>query len=160
MFLNKRYKQASVAFQRAGRHREVMICDAYCLREKAWSVSTAVSATRIEAFDTAAKAFTNCAQDYSPVKRINERLTYYGIAGECFSEACDLKNAADSYRMAERYSAAACAYREGGYFDEMVEVITQHENTIDGGLLERLTMVARMYYFKVQFHSLPASEYL
>ena len=136
-----------------------MICDAYCLREKARSISTAASATRIKAFDTAAKAFVNCAQN-SPDKRNNERLAYYGIAGECFSEAYDLKNAADSYRMAERYSAAACAYREVPCFDEMVEVITQYKNTIDGGLLERLTMVARMYYFKVQFHSLPASGYL
>ena len=148
MFRNKRYKQASVAFQRAGRHREVKICDAYCLREKARSISTAASATRIEAFDTTAKAFIRCALD-SPDKRINERLAYYGIAGECFSEARDPKNAAENYLMAERYGAAACAYREGGYFNEMVKVITQHRDAIDGGLRERLTMVARMYYFKV-----------
>ena len=148
MFRNKRYKQASVAFQRAGRQREVKICDAYCLREKARSISTTASAVRIKVFDTTAKAFIACAQD-SPAKRINERLAYYGIAGECFSEACDLKNAADSYLMAERYSAAARTYREGGYFDELVKVITQHGNAIDDGLLERLTMVARVYYFKV-----------
>ena len=159
MFLNKRYTQASVAFRRAGRHREVEICNAYHLREKARSISTAASATRIKAFDAAAKAFIGCAQD-SPDRRINESLAYYGIAGECFSEACDPKSAAESYQKAERYDAAACAYREGGYFDEMVEVITQHKNTIDGDLLERLTMLARMYYFKVQFHSLPASGYL
>ena len=111
-------------------------------------MSTTASAARIKAFDTTAKAFISCAQD-SPAKRVNERLAYYGIAGECFSEVSDLKNAADNYLMAERYSAAARAYREGGYFDELTKVITQHGGAIDDVLLERLTMVARMYYFKV-----------
>ena len=159
MFLNKCYAQASVAFLRAGRSREVAICDAYLLREKARSISTVTSAARVKAFVTAAEAFVTCAQD-SPSKRANERLDHYGIAGECYSEARDLRSAGDSYRKAERYDGAARSYREGEYFDEMVDVITQHENAIDSGLLERLTMVARMYYFKVCFNGLLASEYL
>jgi len=74
---------------------------------------------------TAADAFTTCARD-SPSKQINERLAYYGAAGECYSEACDLKHAGDSYRMAENYAAAARMYQKGGYFDEMAEMITRH----------------------------------
>jgi hypothetical protein len=66
-----------------------------------------------------------------PSKQVKERLAYYRAAGECYSEARDLKNAGGSYRMAEKYAAAACAYREGGYFDEMVEVITRHGNALD-----------------------------
>ena len=156
MFLNKRYAQASVAFQRAGWIREVTICEAYLLREKAQSISTAPSAARNLAFIIAANAFFTCAQD-SPFYQATERLTYYGIAGECYSEAHDLKNAGDSYRMAEKYPAAASTYREGGYFDEMVEVITQHRADLDGGLLERLTTVAQMHYFKVHFNGQLAS---
>ena len=148
MFLNKRYAQASVAFQRAGRDREAAICDAYLLREKARSISTTASAARIQAFIVAANAFFTCARD-SPPKQAKERLTYYEVAGECYSEARDPKNAGDSYQMAEKYATAVRAYREGGYFSKMVEVITRHGDTLDSGLLERLTMVARMYYFKV-----------
>ena len=148
MFLNKRYAQASVAFLRAGRNREALICDAYLLREKARSISTTASAARVRAFTTAANAFVSCARD-SPSKQVNERLTYYGTAGDCYSEARDPKNAGDSYRMAERYPVAARTYLGGGYIDEMVEVITQHGNALDGGLLERLTRVGQMYYFKV-----------
>ena len=159
MFLNKRYAQASVAFLRAGRNREAAICDAYLLREKARSISTTANAARIQAFITTAKAFITCAQD-SPSKQVNERLAYYGIAGECYSEARDLKNAGDSYRMAKQYAAAARTYREGGYFDEMVEVITLHAEALDSGLLERLTKVAQMYYFKVYLNSRLVSEYL
>jgi hypothetical protein len=159
MFLNKRYAQASVAFLRAGRDREAAICDAYLLREKARLVSITTGAARIQAFFAAANAFITCAQD-SPSKQINERLAYYGTAGECYLEARDLKNAGDSYRMAKQYAAAARTYREGGYFDEMVEVITRHGNALDSGLLERLTKVAQMYYFKVYFSGRLVSEYL
>jgi hypothetical protein len=154
VFVDKRYAEASVAFQRAGRNREARICDAYLLQEKAWSISTTAGAARLQAFIAAADAFVSCARD-SPSKQVNERLSYYGAAGECYSEARDLKNAGDSYQM-----AAARAYREGGYFDEMVEVITQHGDTIDSSLCERLTMAAQMHYFKVYFNGRLVSNYL
>ena len=159
MFFNKRYAQASIAFRRAERDREAAICDAYLLREKARLVSTTTSAARIKAFATAANAFVTCARD-SPPKQVTERLAYYGAAGECYLEARDLKNAGDYYRMAEKYSEAALAYRDAGQFSKMVEVITRYGDTLDSGLLERLTMVARMYYFKVQFNGWPISKYL
>lgn len=158
MFLNKRYMQASVAFLRAGRKREAAICDAYLLREKARSTSTLVNATRIQAFVAAAEAFIACAQE-CPSKQIKECLAYYGTAGECYSEARNLKKAGDCYRMAEQYAPAARTYREGGYFDELVEVITQHGGSLDPDLLERLTKVAQMYYFKVYFSKRFISEY-
>lgn len=148
MFLNKRYAQASVAFLRAGRNREVAICNAYLLREKARSTSTVTYATRTRTFLVAADAFIACAQECTS-KQTKECLAYYGTAGECYSEARHLKKAGDSYRMAEKYAAAARTYREGGYFDELTEVITQHGDALDSGLLDRLTKVAQMYYFKV-----------
>ena len=159
MFFNKRYVQASLAFQRAGRNREAAICDAYLLREKARLIPTTISAARVRAFTTAANAFITCARD-SPSKQVNERLAYYAAAGECYSEARDLKHAGDSYRMAEKYATAACTYQDGRCFDEMVDVIIRHSNAIDSGLLEHLTMVARTHYFKVYFDGMLVSEYL
>jgi len=120
--------------------------------------STTASAARNRAFVTAAGAFTACARD-SPSKQIKERLAYYGVAGECYLEARDLESAGDSYRMAEQYAAAARTYREGGYFDEMVEVLTQHGDALDNVLLERLTSVAQMYYFKVYFNDQLVPKY-
>lgn len=159
MFLNKRYAQASTAFLRAGRNREVTICEAYLLRERARLTSTIAGAARARAFVTAANAFVACAQD-SPSKRINERLSYYVTAGGCYSEARDLKRAGDSYRMAEQYDTAARTYREGGHFGEMAEVVTQHGNSFrDGSLLERLTKLSQIYYFKVCFSGRSISKY-
>jgi len=159
MFHNKRYAQASVSFKNAGRNREVAICDAYLLQEKARLTPTAAGAARIRAFINAANAFISCARN-SNSKQANECLAYYGAAGECYSEARDLKDAGDSYRKAKQYSAAARAYREGGYFDEMVEVIVQHGNTLENGLRERLTLAARIHYFKVCFTGRLPCKYL
>ena len=112
---------------------------------------------RIQAFVTGANAFITCAQD-SP--QVDERLTYYGIAGECYSEARDLKRAGDSYRMAEQYDKAAHTYLDGGYFDEMAAVITQHGNTLKSGLWECPTMVAQMHHFKVYSNGWLVYKYL
>jgi hypothetical protein len=157
VFVDKRYAEASVAFQRAGRNREARICDAYLLQEKAWSISTTAGAARLQAFIAAADAFVSCARD-SPSKQVNERLSYYGAAGECYSEARDLKNAGDSYQMAEQYAVAARTYLEGGCFDEIVGVITQHRGILKSGLLERLTTAAKLHYFKVYFDGLLATK--
>ena len=146
LFFNKRYGQASVAFSRAGQNREAKICNAYLLREQARFIITTARATRIQAFVDAANAFITCAQG-SP--RVNERLAYYGTAGECYLEAHDPKNAGDNYQIAEQYTAAACAYREGGHFDKMVKVIIRHGDAIHSDLIERLTTTAKLHYFKV-----------
>lgn len=149
-FFNERYAQALVAFRRAGRDREVNICNAYLLKEKAKLVSTTASAARVQAFAAAAKAFYACAKD-SPPKHIKERRTCYEAAGDCYSSARDMKTAGNSYLLAELYAEAACAYQEGKFFEEMVNVITQHRNTFDDGIYEQFMNAARVHYFKVRF---------
>jgi len=162
MFDGGHYEQASVAYLRAGQNQEAAICDAYLLREKARLTSTTASAARSRAFIAAANAFITCAKDQPP-ELTDGRLAYYETAGDCYLESRDpdyVKNAGDSYWMAERYTAAARAYREGECFDEMAEVIIQHGDALESGLLERLTGVARMYYFKVYFYGRLVSEYV
>lgn len=60
-----------------------------------------------------------------------------------------LKEAGDCFVRAEQYSRAARVYREGGHFDEMVEVLEEHSNQIEAKLLAQLTKIAQMNYFKV-----------
>jgi len=158
MFLNQRYEQASVAFSRAKQNRVVKICDAYSSREKARLISTTAGETRIQAFVTAAEAFIACARDST--SQDNERLAYYGAAGECYFEAHELENAGDNYCTAEQYPAAVCAYWEGERFDKMVKVINRHRSVIDGGLIERLETDAKVHYFKVYFYSFRATKFL
>ena len=148
MFFNKRYDQASVAFQRAGHPREAAVCDAYLLREKARSQPSTAGAPTEKAFIEAAVAFNACAQA-APPEFEDERRSYYKNAGECFSEGRKLSEAGNSYVKAEEYALAVLVYRKGGHFDEMVEVLQLHGNSIDSDLVRRLTQVARMFYFKV-----------
>lgn len=146
MFENERYAQAAVAFRRAGQDKKAKMCDAYLLQEKAGLISTTASSARKQAFLTAAKAFLACVHNS---QRVEERLTCHHAAGDCYFNARDLKSAGDNYRLAELYPEAACTFQEGRCFDEMVKVITQHKSAFTDDLHKKLTMDARMYYFKV-----------
>ena len=148
MFTNKRYAQALVAFQRAGRNREVAICHAFLLRENARAVPDDQVNERADAFSNAGEAFYACANaSLSDQKR--ERLAYYTNAAECFVQGNRWKEAGECFEHVEQYSKAARAYRKGGHFDEMVEVLERHEPQIEAGLFAQLTKVAQMNYFKV-----------
>lgn len=148
MFFSKRYGQASVAFQNAKRPREAAVCDAYLLREKARSQPSTAVVQREKAFIDAAVAFDTCAQS-APPKLEEERQAYYRNAGDCFSEGRKLDEAGKSYVKAGKYTLAARAYRKGGHFDEMVEVLQLYGDSIDSKEVHRLTQVAQMFYFKV-----------
>jgi hypothetical protein len=148
LFFSKRYAQASLTFQSADRPLEAAVCDAYRLREKARSQPNTEGASREKAFIKAAMAFNTCAQA-APLKWEDERRAYYRNAGECFSEGRKFDEAGNNFVKAEEYTLAACVYRKGGNFDEMVEVLRLHGNSIDSNLVRSLTQVACMFYFKV-----------
>jgi hypothetical protein len=148
MFTNKRYAQALVAFQRAGRSREVAICHAFLLRENARAVPDDQVKERADAFGNAGEAFYTCANASLPDQK-RERLAYFTNAAECFVQGNKWKDAGDCFNHIEQYSKAARAYRKGGHFDEMVELLEKHGKQIEPGLLAQLTKVAQMNYFKV-----------
>lgn len=126
------------------------------MKEKAGLITAIV--IRSEAFVTAAKAFLACAQN-SPSTHVKERRTCYQAAGDCYSDARDLKNAGNCYQSAELYAKAARVYQEGEYFDEMVKIITQHKNAIGDGIYEKMINAARVHYFKVYPTGLLTSEF-
>ena len=148
MFTNKRYAQALVAFQRAGKARQVAICHAFLLRENAKGVPDDQVKERTDAFAEAGEAFSTCASESSP-QQGRERPVYYTNAAECFVQGRRLKEAGGCFVHAGKYSDAARVYREGGYFDEMVEVLEEHGHQIEANLRTQLTKVAQMNYFKV-----------
>jgi hypothetical protein len=148
MFTNKRYAQALVAFQRAGRSREVTICHAFLLRENARAVSDDRVKERADAFSEAGEAFSNCASASLQHQR-KEKLAYYTNAADCFLQSRRWKEAGNCFVHTEQYSKAARVYREGGHFDEMVEILEGHAHQIEPSLLAQLKKVAQMNYFKV-----------
>lgn len=100
------------------------------------------------AFCEAGEAFSTCAKASLP-HQTRERLAYYANAAECFVQGRILKEAGSCFIHAEQYSKAARVYREGGHFDEMVEVLEEHQNEIEASHLAQLTKIAQMHYFKV-----------
>lgn len=145
MFADKRYLQAVVAFQRAGRSRETAICRAFLLRENAQTVPNDHVKERADAFSEAGEAFSACADASLPQQR-REKLAYYTNAAECFAQGNRLKEAGDCFVHAEEHSKAARAYSEGARLDEMAEVL---EGPIEPNLLAQLKKGAQMHYFKV-----------
>jgi len=148
MFANKRYEQALVAFQRAGRTREAAICHAFLLRENARAVPDDLVREMKDAFTEAGEAFSVCAKNALSHQR-KEKLVYYTNAAECFVQGYRLKEAGDCFVHAEKYSEAACAYQEGGHFDEMVEVLEGHADQIEPYLHAQLMWVAQTNRSKV-----------
>ena len=148
MFTNKQYAQALVAFQRAGRDREVAISHAFLLRENARAIPDDQVKDRVGAFCEAGEAFSTCAKASLP-HQTRERLAYYANAAECFVQGRMLKEAGGCFVHAEQYSKAARVYREGGHFDEMVEVLKGHRSGIEASFHAQLTKIAQMHYFKV-----------
>jgi hypothetical protein len=157
MFTSKRYAQALVAFQRAGRTREVAICHSFLLRENARAVPDDQVKDREDAFNEAGQAFSICANASLP-HQPRERLAYYTNAAECFVQGHMLKEAGSCFVHAEQYSKAARVYREGGHFDEMVEVVEEHSHQIEANLLAQLKKVAQMHYFKVGKSSITGDQ--
>ena len=153
MFANKHYAQAMVAFNKAGETRQANICYAYLLREDARAVPNDQVRGRIDAFNRAGEAFSTCANE--PQSKRGERLTYSTNAGECFIQGHRFKEAGHCFMDVEKYSQAACAYRKGGHFDEMVEVLEGHADKIEAKLLAQLKKVAKMNYFKVGINHPP-----
>ena len=148
MFTNKRYAQAQVAFQRAGKIREAAICHAFLLREIARVVPDDHAKERVDAFVEAGEAFSTRANESLPHQR-RERLVYYANAAACFVQGRRFKEAGDCFVHAEKYSKAARTYRQGGCFDDMVKVLEEYGHQIGADLLAELTKVAQVNYFKV-----------
>lgn len=112
---------------------------------------------RVRAFVTAANAFFACAQNSLP-KHVVERQTCYRAAGDCYSDARDLKSAGRSYQLAELYTEAASTYQKGGFLDELVKLMTQHKTAFDDSH-EQLFIAARIHCFKVCFNGWFVSEH-
>ena len=147
MFLNKRYRQSKHCFERALLPQQAATAGAYYLRQEARKCPAGPNRRAIEvrrrAFLEAAVAFVACARDSE-----EKRLQYFRIAAECFEDAGDDLQAAQTYREAREFTKSTELYRKLGNFDEAVANIKNHEEEIQLEVLASVTNVARLFYFK------------
>ncbi|KAJ7671947.1 hypothetical protein B0H17DRAFT_1208872 [Mycena rosella] len=147
LFANKRYRQSKHCFERALLPRQTAMAGAYHLRQEARKSPGGSSRRAIEArkaaFFEAAAAFVDCAKE-------DKTLAYFRIAAECFEDAGDDLQAAQSYRDAEEYTRSTELYRKLGNFDEAVAIVKTHKARIRPEVVTSVTSVARLYYFKEQ----------
>ena len=143
MFANKHYAQAMLAFQQAEKDQKAAICYAFLLREDARLIPNNLVKERENAFIKAGEAFSSCA-DESQLDKKDERPIYYTNAADCFYQGHKFKEAGSCFMHAEQYTKAACAYQEGGHFDEMVEVLEEHKDQIEAKVFTQLTKVGML----------------
>ncbi|GJE94213.1 hypothetical protein PsYK624_103810 [Phanerochaete sordida] len=148
LFDNRRYLQAVRCYDRAGMPRQKDVAYAYHLRERARGTEKTRRTTdnaRILAFVDAAEAFAKSASVASAAR---ERVAYYRIAAECFVEADDHRRAAEAYLRAEDFTKAAQHYRKAGLFDEAVNVVQNHRQSIPEKFADTIIDVAKLHYIK------------
>ena len=141
LFERKRYLQAKHCYERALMPREVMITDAYLLREQARKLPSGNS-RHLAAFLLAAQKFLSCAEAGK------NRIIYFRRAGECFETAREDLQATQAYLNAGDYDIAAKLFRKLGRFDEAIDIIDVHEEQMSRGVVETIKDVARLYYFR------------
>lgn len=147
LFDNRRYMQAVHSYERAGLLREKDVAYAYYLREQARAKPTTSrpsNTSRNEAYLATARAFFSSAK---VADSRQEKLAYYRIAAECFSEGDDYGSAAKAYLSALEYTRSAQHYRKAGMFDEAVDVIQTHRKDIPAPAAEKILDVAKIHYF-------------
>ncbi|EIN13313.1 P-loop containing nucleoside triphosphate hydrolase protein [Punctularia strigosozonata HHB-11173 SS5] len=149
LFSNKRYMQATYAYERANMHREASVSRAYHLRDTARttpSENQKPTNLREEAFAEAARAFTSCAKKAT---KDSEKLAYFKVAGSCFGEADDDASAAKAYRHAQEFTLAAQHFRYAGLFDDAVSVIQDPNARVLPAVAEKIVNVAKIHYFEM-----------
>lgn len=149
LFQRKQYIQAMECFGRANLHREVDVCHAYSLRERARAVPVSPhkngDALSKAAFLAAAEAFIDCA---AAAFKDGERRGYLRIAGECYAQNDDNSKAAQAFFNAQEYTLAAQCYRKAGCFDDAIGVIQSHKEEILPEVVESIVDVVRLVYLR------------
>src|SRR5271168_336899 len=101
--------------------------------------------TRPAAFESVAQAFLACARGALEGGSVKYK-SYYQLAAQCFEEAGNAIQAAENYRIAGDFTKAVLLFKESGKFDDVYDVITNHNDKVASEVLESVKDVTRLYY--------------
>ncbi|KAJ7051172.1 hypothetical protein C8F01DRAFT_1067163 [Mycena amicta] len=144
LFDKRLYSNAKMCFERAHMPLEAAVCSAHDLQYEASTMPANSRQTKAK-FLEAGEAFLACSQ--MAAEKADEARKYVFISGDCFERGGDIPRAIVVYTIAEDFSKVATLYRQLGKFDEAVLTIRTHP-TIDASIVDKITGVARLFYFK------------
>ena len=98
-------------------------------------------------FVAAADAFVACG---SHANILRETLTYFRIAGDCYSTAKKHAQAAQAYVKAQMFTEAVLQYRDAHLMDEAVSILKAHEIYVEKEVAKRIKNTARYTYLNEQ----------
>lgn len=125
------------------------VSNAYTLQDRADEMPNHLDTTKIRpaAFESAAQAFLACARD-AHKSGSDKYKNYYQLAAKCYEKAGNIVEAAENYRIAEKFTEAALLFRKAGKFDDAYDVITNHGDKVAPEDLESVKDVTRLYYLR------------
>ena len=143
------YALAKDSFMRANNTRKAAMANAYALRDTAKKMPNhlGTTKTRPAAFESAAQAFLVCARD-AHESGSDMYKTYHRLAAKCLEEADNIVEAAENYRIAEKFTQAALLFRKSGKFDEAYDIIINHGDKVKREDLEIVKDVTRLYFLR------------
>ncbi|KAG8893283.1 hypothetical protein FRB99_002087, partial [Tulasnella sp. 403] len=157
LFTKRLYEQAAYCFFKADMSLWKDIATAYGDRQAAQKMS-ATDPRRHDAFRKVAQSFYSQACE---AQRLQDQLMLYANAARCFVEAKELRKAAKSFALAQKYDDALWYYKVAKSFDEALELISLHPLEVDPVLADSIKYTAKIVFTTKQTVDDPASvEYL
>ncbi|CAG8532736.1 4901_t:CDS:10 [Ambispora leptoticha] len=161
-FESRKYKQAIFCYEKSGNDEKLARAKAYHLRQKARaSINDSDWDTVILNFYRAADAFRECSrpiQEASCYEDINmyEKAAEIYLGGSMFEHAacCYLKisnfeYAGKYFEMASKYTEAVLAYKDGRYYENVLNLMQSHREKIDKKIFNRIIRLVNIHYRRV-----------
>jgi hypothetical protein len=113
----------------------------------------------MSAFNEAAQAFLDCRWSETVGQpELDLQKVYLRLAAECQTDAEEHLEAAKTFVRAGCFTSAAENYCYVQKFEEMVELLKNHDDEVDRGVAKRLMVNAKLFYLRVCHISYPVSS--
>ncbi|CAG8633342.1 4892_t:CDS:2, partial [Ambispora leptoticha] len=155
----RKYKQAIFCYEKSENWEKIARAKAYHLRQKARaSINDSDWDTVILNFYLAADAFRKCSR---PIQEAScyEDINMYEKAAEIYLGECMFEHAARCYlkvpnfeyagkyfEMANKYTEAVLAYKDGRYYEKVIDLMQSHREEIDERTFNRITRLVNIHY--------------
>ena len=139
------FREASMAFRRAGDTYMVAFATSCHLRQIARATWASTRMERRDAFAKAAGSFERCS---NMIEDPEEQCAHYSRAAKCYAEGKLHESAIRTFKLAKMYTEAALHCLENDLVDAAVSIMTNDRAHLDPNVIERITQTARLEYLK------------
>ncbi|CAG8450090.1 7512_t:CDS:10 [Dentiscutata heterogama] len=156
-FGQRQYEQAIFCFEKSKNMEGLNLANAYLLRQVARaSIHDSDETTVKSNFIKAAESFKKCSRPvqaascYQDIGMHEEAGDVYAdweifeSAADCYFKGKSWKKAGSNYEKVKKYAEAVTAYKNGGYYDTVVDLMQRQQ--IDDKTFRRISRLVNIHY--------------